>query len=233
MCETGVKSAAHNAGSAENIANMTPEDVAKRFHVSRESLERLRTYVDHLETWQTKINLVAPSALPEIWTRHIADGLQLIRLIPENARTIVDIGSGSGVPGIVLAIALAERPDLRVHLIESNGKKAAFLREAVRQTGAAAKVHAVRVERLYDDRAISHADVVTARAVAPLPKLLELAAPLFKNGAIGLFCKGQDVDTELTEATKYWRISFSKQPSEIDSRGCILDIREIERVSRL
>lgn len=212
---------------------MTRESLTGQFHVSRESLDALKTYVALVEKWQARINLIARATLPEVWTRHVADGLQLVQRIPRDARTIVDIGSGGGVPGLVLAIVMAERPGLCVHLVESNGKKAAFLREAIRRTGAAAVVHPDRLEALCARDAFGKVDVVTARAVAPLCRLLDLAAPLIENGAIGLFHKGQDVDSELTEATKYWRITYTKSPSLIDSRGCILEIKEIERVTRL
>ncbi len=212
--------------------NSDANHVAVQFNVSRESLDRLKIYAGLLRTWQKRINLVAPSTLDALWVRHIADGLQLLRLLPQSCRTIADIGSGSGVPGVVLAIMLCDS-GRHVHLVESNGKKAAFLREVLRQTGAAASVHLERFETACRRDPVAGADVVCARAVAPLCRLLELSEPLLKKGAIGLFHKGQDVDSELTEATKYWRIDFEKHPSETDSRGCILEIKEIERVARL
>ena len=172
--------------------------------VSRETLTRLEAYVDLLLQWQAVTNLVAPSTLPTLWTRHIADSLQLLDLAP-NAKTFADLGSGGGFPGIVLACALAERPGGIVHLVERNAKKAAFLREALRVTGGAGTVH-LRDIVDYVDSVEGGVDCVTARAVAPLHMLLGFAEPLVGKGARALFPKGQDVESELTEATKYWKI---------------------------
>ena len=137
------------------------------------------------------MNLIASSTIPIVWTRHIADSLQLLALAPK-ARIWADLGSGAGFPGLVLACALAEGEGARVHLVESNGKKAAFLREAVRVTGAPAQVHAVRVGDFVENSP-EPIDVVTARALAPLPEFLAMAYPLLKRGSVGLFPKGQDV----------------------------------------
>ncbi|MFL5260773.1 MAG: 16S rRNA (guanine(527)-N(7))-methyltransferase RsmG [Hyphomicrobiales bacterium] len=195
--------------------------IAERFDVSRESLDRLQVYVDLLAAWNKTINLIGRSTEPEIWNRHVADCLQLLPLMPPGTRAIADLGSGAGLPGLVLAIA---RP-IKAHLFEANLKKAAFLREAARRMGADAEVHAVRIE----EAGAVAVDAVTARALAPLSELLHLAEPFFKKGAIGLFHKGQDVEAELTEATKSWRIALRAHPSSTDSRGCILEIREARR----
>jgi 16S rRNA (guanine527-N7)-methyltransferase len=195
--------------------------IAERFDVSRESLDRLQVYVDLLAAWNKTINLIGRSTEPEIWNRHVADCLQLLPLMPPGTRAIADLGSGAGLPGLVLAIA---RP-IKAYLFEANLKKAAFLREAARRMGADAEVHAVRIE----EAGAVAVDAVTARALAPLSELLYLAEPFFKKGAIGLFHKGQDVEEELTEATKSWRIAFRTHPSSTDSRGCILEIREARR----
>jgi 16S rRNA (guanine527-N7)-methyltransferase len=208
------------------MADATPEAVAERFAVSRESLDKLKAYVALLATWQARINLIGKSTAEEIWTRHIADALQLIRFMPETIFRIADLGSGAGIPGLILAIA---RP-IEAHLFESNLKKAAFLREAQRITGACAMVHAERIEEC--DAAQLRVGAVTARALAPLPKLLELAEPFLEQGAIGYFHKGQDVEAELTEATKSWRITVEKHPSMTDSRGTILVVKEARRVRR-
>lgn len=207
-----------------------PESIARRFDVSRESLRRLTAYVDLLLKWQQRINLIGPASEADVWQRHVADGLQLLPLIRPDVRTIVDLGSGGGIPGMVIAIALADREGVCVHLVESTGKKAAFLRQASLVTGAPAVVHQCRAEAVAQTREVEAADLVTARALAPLPKLLELAYPWLRGGAYGLFHKGQDVDGELTESTKSWRIDFSKHPSLTDSRGCILEVKEIEHV---
>ncbi len=211
----------------------SPVEAISRFNVSRESLEKLQQYVDLLVKWQKRINLIGPSTVDQIWLRHIADALQLMALIPKSSKTIVDAGSGAGIPGLVLAMVLGHRPDMEMHLVESNDKKAAFLREAVRVSGAPAIVHNCRIEQLAAGVTPVQADVVLARALAPLPKLLELTETYLSNGAIGLFHKGQDVDSELTQATKYWIINVTKHASVVDSRSWILEIRETRRVACL
>jgi len=195
--------------------------------VSRETLDRLDRFVAALLTWQRRINLIAPATIPEIWTRHVADSLQLLALAP-GARVWLDLGSGGGFPGIVIACALAEKPGARVHLVESNGKKAAFLREAVRVTGAPAIVHQARIEQT-GTRIDEPIEVVTARAVAPLADLLGLAEPWLKRGAQALFPKGQDVGGELTEASKYWSIEAVLVPSKTDPKARIV---QVERAAR-
>ena len=194
--------------------------------VSRETEERLDRYVQLLLGWQSKINLLSPSTLPELWTRHVADSLQLIPLAPQ-ARIWADLGSGGGFPG--LPIALAGEAGTMVHLIESNGKKAAFLREAVRVTGARAVVHHERTEK-FGESCVETVDVVTARAVAPLKTLCDQAFPLLRGGAIGVFPKGQDVDVELTHAAKYWRLDVSKVPSKTSPGGSIVVVRSLEPI---
>jgi 16S rRNA (guanine527-N7)-methyltransferase len=173
--------------------------------VSRETEQRLDRYADLLRQWQAKVNLVAPSTLPTLWTRHIADSLQLLELAPR-ARIWVDFGSGGGFPGIVLACAMAEHDDAMVHLVERNAKKAAFLREALRVSGGRGTVHLADIGD-YVDSFRGPVDCITARALASLNVLLGFAEPLMKQGAKALFLKGQDVESELTEATKYWNIS--------------------------
>jgi len=197
--------------------------------VSRETTARLDQFVAVLMAWQQHTNLIAASTESTLWTRHIADSLQLLALAPA-ARIWVDLGSGGGFPGLILACALADLPEDRkaqVLLIESNTKKAAFLREAARITGAPAEIH---MERIADF--VRHAppriDIVTARALAPLPKLLVEAYPLLKTGAKGLFPKGQDVAAELTEASKCWTIQSSLVPSRTDSRSGIIVVTRVE-----
>jgi 16S rRNA (guanine527-N7)-methyltransferase len=201
-------------------------DVLERLHVSRESRERLETYVSLLLQWQARINLIGPATREAVWTRHIADALQLLPLLPPDLRKLADLGSGAGIPGLILAIA---RP-LEAHLFESNLKKGAFLREAARQTGAKAHIHTIRIEEAQTLAETIKAEAVTARALAPLPKLLDYAAPFLENGAIGYFHKGQDVDAELTDATKSWKMQVESHPSMTDSRGVILVVKEAHRV---
>jgi 16S rRNA (guanine527-N7)-methyltransferase len=197
----------------------------KLIHVSRETGARLDRFADLLINWQNRINLVAPSTLPNLWTRHIADSLQLLTLV-EAPILWVDLGSGGGFPGLIVACALAEKPGALVHLVESNQKKASFLREAARVTGAPAKVHAVRIEDFvagFPDQP----DVVSARALAPLQELFSEAYPLLKTGAKGLFPKGQDVEAELTEASKYWKFDYGLAPSLTSPDGQIVVVRSL------
>ena len=195
--------------------------------VSRETLARLDRFVPTLLTWQRRINLIAALTLGEIWTRHIADSLQLLPLAPA-ARVWLDLGSGGGFPGLVIACALAETPGARVHLVESNGKKAAFLREAIRVTDAPAIVHQARIEQM-ETKLDESIEVVTARALAPLAHLLGLAEPWLKRGAKALFPKGQDVGAELTEASKYWSIAAVLVPSKTDPNARIVQVDRAER----
>jgi len=194
--------------------------------VSRETLERLDRFVALLLAWQQTTNLIASSTVTTLWTRHVADSLQLLDLA-EHGRVWIDLGSGAGFPGLVIACALAEVAAARVHLIESNAKKAAFLREAQRVTGAPATVHAERIEKFatsFDGKA----DIVTARALAPLDSLLRQCAPLLgKSGAWGLFPKGQGVDLELQDASKSWIVNAELRPSRTDPQGRIVLVREI------
>jgi 16S rRNA (guanine527-N7)-methyltransferase len=191
--------------------------------VSRETWNRLTRLVERLLQVQQHTNLVANSTLPHVWTRHVADSLQLLPLAPGATRWI-DIGSGAGFPGLVIACALADVAGAEVHLVESIQKKANFLRDCANTLGVPAIVHARRIEDFskVSKRAF---DVVTARAVAPLDKLLGYAIPLLKRGGVGLFPKGQDVEAELTAASKSWTIEADLIPSKTDSRGRIVRVR--------
>jgi 16S rRNA (guanine527-N7)-methyltransferase len=195
--------------------------------VSRETEARLDRYVVLLLEWQAKTNLVAPSTLPNLWTRHVSDSLQLLSLAPA-AKTWIDFGSGGGFPGVVLACALAETPGATVHLVERIAKKAAFLREAIRVTGSPGAVHPADIGDIVD-RLAGSVDCVTARAVAPLHHLIGFAEPLVRRGAKALFLKGQDVESELTEATKYWKIEPRLHSSRTGGHGWIVELDRIER----
>jgi 16S rRNA (guanine527-N7)-methyltransferase len=195
--------------------------------VSRETESRIDRYLDLLRQWQAKTNLVAPSTLPHLWTRHVADSLQLLSLAP-TAKTWVDLGSGGGFPGMVLACALAEKSGAIVHLVERNSKKAAFLREALRITAAPGIVHATGIEDIVD-RIEGPIDCVTARALAPLHQLIGFAEPLVRKGAKALFLKGQDVEAELTDATKYWTIRPILHSSLTGGQGWIVELDHIGR----
>jgi len=195
--------------------------------VSRETEQRLDRYVGLLLEWQAKTNLVAPSTLPHLWTRHVSDSLQLLALAPA-ANVWVDLGSGGGFPGLVLACALADKSGATVHLIERNTKKAAFLREALRITASPGIVHLAEIGDTVE-RITGPVDCVTARALAPLNQLIGFAEPLVRRGARALFLKGQDVEAELTETTKYWNIQPKLHSSRSGGQGWIVELDHIER----
>src|SRR5260370_18835724 len=197
--------------------------------VSRETEARLDRYVDLLLEWQAKTNLVAPSTLPSLWTRHISDSLQLLTLAP-SAKIWADLGSGGGFPGVVLACALAETSGAMVHLVERNARKASFVRQALGVTGAPGMVHLANIGDTVD-RIPGPIDCVTARAVAPLHQLIGFAEPLVRRGAKALFLKGQDVEAELTDATKYWKIKPQLHPSRTGGGRWVVELDRIERRS--
>ena len=205
---------------------MQPEEVFRRFDVSRESQARLKLYADLLTKWQVQINLVGGDTIPFLWERHIADSLQLRTYIGKGAKTVIDLGSGAGLPGLVLALAY---PEYRVTLIESNGKKAAFLNEVARRSEISVQVIQSRAEHVDSEPFRSASPIITSRAVAPLQRLLSLASPFLKTGR-ALLHKGQDARAELTEAMKSWRIIYIRHPSVIDSRGVILEILEVRHI---
>ena len=195
--------------------------------VSRETWARLDHFVAMLLRRQQTLNLVAASTLPQLWTRHVADSLQLVPLAPD-ARTWIDLGAGAGFPGLVIACALAQTPGTQIHLVESKQKKAAFLRDVAAALSLPAIVHARRIEDFVADNMHSF-DAVTARALAPLDKLLGYTIPLLKTGAVGLFPKGRDVAAELTQASKSWRIESELIPSKTDPQGRILLVRRASK----
>ena len=191
--------------------------------VSRETRQRLEAYAALLTRWQKAINLVSATTLPDIWRRHMLDSAQLRPLIPAGARCVVDLGSGAGFPGLVLAILGVPG----VNLIESDARKATFLREAARVTGASVTVHATRIETVED----LAADVVTARAFAPLDRLLAQASRFWTANTLGLFLKGQDIDAELTAAAKCWRFRAERLPSRSDPSGVVLRVGGLARAN--
>jgi 16S rRNA (guanine527-N7)-methyltransferase len=191
--------------------------------VSRETEQRLSILVDELRRWQSVKNLVGSGTLDRIWIRHVADSAQLLDHAPD-ARRWIDLGSGAGFPGLVLGVLLRDRPDAQIHLVESNGRKCAFLRHAARVTGANAVVHQARLETVVG-RFAGSIDVVTARALARLVDLIAWTRPLLQSGAIGLFPKGREAQAELTEAAKSWTFSAQIVPSRTSSDGRILRIK--------
>jgi 16S rRNA (guanine527-N7)-methyltransferase len=196
--------------------------------VSRETREKLSLLERELRRWQAIKNLVGPATLDHIWDRHIVDSLQLLDLAPD-ARAWLDLGSGAGFPGLVLAIAGYDR-GLTVDLVESNSRKCAFLRHIVRLTGVRATVNEARLESVIPGF-VGKTDVVSARALASLTKLLEWTHPLLKAGTIGLFPKGRDAEIELTEARESWTFNVEILPSRTDSEARILRITSIESLS--
>lgn len=198
---------------------MTPDDFAAETHVSRETLARLERYAALLEKWNRRINLVGRGTIDDLWRRHMLDSAQLLPLIPDDAKSLVDLGSGAGFPGLVLAILGVEN----VHLIESDRKKCAFLREVAREAGAEVTIHNRRIEEIESFQV----DIVTSRALAPLPKLLDMAGRFTKKHSILLFLKGKHVDRELTEAAKKWNMRIDRIPSQTDPEGTILRLEAI------
>lgn len=183
--------------------------------------------VAELTRWQAAKNLVSSATLRDVWTRHIADSLQLHALAPTAARWL-DLGSGGGFPGLVIGICLAETAQGHIDLVESNSRKCAFLRHAARITGAPVTVHAARIEDVVDKFA-GQVDVVTARALAPLSLLLGWCEELLRTGTLGLFPKGQHLDAELTEASRYWKIQAKTVSSVTDDAARILMVRGAEK----
>jgi 16S rRNA (guanine527-N7)-methyltransferase len=200
---------------------MTPEEFAVAASVSRETLARLERYAEMLEKWNRSINLVGGGTIEDLWRRHMLDSAQLLALIPAGATSLVDLGSGAGFPGLVLAICGVEN----VHLIESNRKKCTFLREVARETGARAIIHNERVEEVESFQA----DIVTSRALAQLPKLLDMAGRFTTKHSILLFLKGRHAERELTDAAKKWSMRVDQIPSHTDPEGMILRLEAISR----
>lgn len=198
---------------------LTAESFAKLTNVSRETLDRLCIYVDLLKSWNRRINLVGRNTIGDVWRRHILDSAQLYPLIPPQSRSLVDLGSGAGLPGLVLSIFGVAN----CHLIDSDGRKAAFLREAIRLTNADATVHFARLDRAK----APPADVVTARALAPLSELVKISQHFLKPGGVCLFLKGRNVEEELTELAKQWKIPIERRPSLSDPLGSIIRLEAI------
>jgi 16S rRNA (guanine527-N7)-methyltransferase len=198
-----------------------PEDFAAATGVSRETLERLRAYEALLRQWSVRINLVAASTLADLWRRHFLDSAQLFPLIPADARSLVDLGSGAGFPGLVLAIMGVPH----VELVEADARKCAFLREAARVAGTPAAIRHGRIDSL-PPHVVA---VVTARGLAPLDRLLPLAGRFIGSGTVCLFPKGREAGQELAAAHKIWVMDATTHASRSDPRGVILCLREVRR----
>lgn len=206
----------------------SPGVFANRFAVSREIIEKLENYSSLLGLWQRTINLVAPSTLPHVWHRHFADSAQILAFAPPAPRIWVDLGSGAGFPGMVAAILLAERsPACRVTLMESDSRKAAFLSEVARKLGVAVDIRAGRIENVSTRAKLESVDVVSARALAPLDRLLGLAAPMWGTSTVGLFLKGRGVEAELEAAKAVFSFDVRLEPSLTDASGHCAVIRNL------
>jgi len=205
---------------------VSPEEFAAAADVSRETLAHLKAYVGLLEDWNSRHNLVSSGSLADVWRRHIWDSAQLVRLIPEAAQTLADLGSGAGFPGLVLAELFRGR--LRVTLFEATAKKCQFL-EAVRdRLGLDVAICNARME----EAGFEPFDIVTARACAPLDKLLGYAQHFVGSNTVCLLLKGQNVGSELTEARKHWKMNLQQHPSLTDPSGVVLEIRELVHAHR-
>lgn len=201
---------------------MTADEVQRRLGLDGVVRGRLQAYVELLVKWQARINLVAPKTLPEVWTRHVLDSAQLLAHMTGRPGPVLDLGSGAGFPGLVLAIL--GRDDIT--LVEADRRKAAFLQEAARITGAAVTIAACRIEALRPIRA----GIVTARALAPVSELLHYAAPFADESTLYLFLKGERADAELTTARERWNMKVDKAPSLSDTRGVILRLEGVTDV---
>ena len=195
--------------------------------VSRETVERLEAFEADFRKWSARINLAAPSTLDMLWRRHILDSAQLAPLKPQALKWL-DLGSGGGFPGAVMAILLAERAGASIDLVESNHKKAAFLRSVLAALDAPATIHVCRIEDALGRVAVP--EVVTARALAPLPLLLRLAVPWLSTGAIALFHKGRDYASEVNESHDVWRFDLVEHRSRVDPASRILEIARLETI---
>ena len=191
--------------------------------VSRETEDRLTLLVSLVEKWQRAENLIAPSTLPDIWRRHVVDSAQVLPLFPE-ARRWLDLGSGGGFPGLVVAVFMAEQPGAMVHLVESNGRKCAFLRAAARETGAPVTVHQARIEDVLADWA-HPVDVITARALASLSRLLDMTSALIGPDRPATFFKGVDYRAEIAEAQRSYTLDLIEYPSRVAEGSVILEVR--------
>jgi 16S rRNA (guanine527-N7)-methyltransferase len=229
---TGRSERSSPAGRLPRITG--PDAFATAFATSDAAIDRLRIYADTLALWQTKINLVSPATLGDTWHRHFADSAQLLALVPEDAGHWVDLGAGAGFPGLVVAILLADRPAPRprLTLIESDQRKAAFLGEVIRRTHLAAAISVdilcTRIETAATRGMLASADVVSARALAPLDKLIGLALPLLKPSGLCLFLKGRGVEDELATARRSFAFAYELVPSRTEPEAGIVVMRAPE-----
>lgn len=209
------------------------DDFAQAFAVSRETAGRLEVYASLLAKWQKTINLVAPNTMGDVWHRHFADSAQLVGLAHRKPLAWLDLGSGGGFPGLVVGFLLAERPGSRLALIESDSRKCAFLREVVRQTGLGAilpvDIVTDRIENAANTARVGGVDVISARALAPLDRLLGWCQPYFGAGSMAVLPKGKGVDEELAGARRDWDFDAELVPSLTSDDGRIVVLRRLVR----
>ena len=203
-----------------------PDAFAALSGVSRETLLHLQIYAEMLADWNSRHNLVSRASMADVWRRHFWDSAQLAPLIPSGAKSLVDLGSGAGFPGLVLAELLRERSDFKTVLYESTQKKCRFLEAVAERLKLSPEIRWSRIE----DAPREVFDVVTARACKPLPELLAYAQRFWTPNTVGLFLKGQNVEAELTQAHKSWRMAVQRHPSRSDATGVILELRELRGV---
>jgi 16S rRNA (guanine527-N7)-methyltransferase len=202
-----------------------PDEFQRATNVSRETLARLKLLVGLLEDWNLRHNLVSRGSVAHVWQRHVLDSAQLVDFVPETAKSLVDLGSGAGFPGLILAALLVDRTGFRTVLLEATRKKCEFLATAAERIGVTAEIRNRRIE----DAPPESFDVVSARACAPLPRLLQYAQRFQGPNTRNLFLKGQNVGDELTESHKYWRMKAHQHPSRSDPSGTVLVIEGLRR----
>lgn len=214
--------------SEPEVAEITSAaDLERVFSVSRETIDRLKTYESVLAKWQRAVNLIAPKTLPQVWHRHFADSLQIAPLVPASARTLVDLGSGGGFPGLVLAAHFADAGGPAVTLVESDQRKAAFLREAARAMEISVDILSTRIENDANLAVLSGVDVVTARALARLSRLFALVQPFVSSDTLCIFMKGRDAAQEIAEARHDWSFDCTEHPSKTDEQAKVAVISRI------
>ncbi len=212
-------------------SNAAQEEIRRTFDVSRETMAKLEGYVALLLKWQAKINIIGPSTTEQVWDRHIADSLQLTSIIselrPGDHVSLLDLGTGAGLPGIPLALHLAQEQGVLVHLVDSNSKKAAFLREATRITGIDAKVHCTRIEAIEQKEVTPVPNVVVSRALAPLDQLVAWSQPWIEQGAVGVFQKGRSVEKEIaaTDRSRPFDYKVVQSPLNPESSMVVVEAR--------
>lgn len=207
--------------------NLGMAEFGEKFNVSRETLSRINTYRELLILWNARINLVSASTITDFWSRHAADCAQILDVAGENIHSVIDIGSGAGLPGLIIAALLKDKSRMQqITLVEAQSKKCAFLREASRTLDVKINIENKKIE----DLSPAKYDLVTARAFAPLTKLLDLSLAYSQLGARILFLKGEDVSKEINEASTKWKFCYKTTQSITHKHGCVLEISDLMRL---